>query len=156
MTEDPFTKSYSTVLLVKGILNRLGAGNMGTFNDRLKTQKVQYLAQVFRISPEYIYNFYIHGPYSPDLAHDLYALETKGFPLEDQKFLSMELEERFEDLRKFLQEKDNRNLELVATLHWLRKVALLNPSETKEKLKELKRPSEKELKETLENYEGLP
>lgn len=43
-----------------------------SFDDRLKSQKKIYLLQSLGTNLGYDYNWYIHGPYSPTLADDIY------------------------------------------------------------------------------------
>ena len=145
MSKRDFTKSYDEVLFVYSVLKRLGCGNMNTFEKRLKSQKMQYLAQLFGIVPVYSYNLYIYGPYSPNLASDLFLITEKDIKPNIGKFLPEELEIRFNELNKFIKDLDNRKLELVATIHWLSFKAKLSMSKAINKLKKLKNPSEKEL-----------
>jgi len=133
-----FTKPYDTVLLAYVVLKRLGGGNVDSFEQRLKSQKIQYFAQLFGISPLYAFNLYIRGPYSPDLAHDLFQIKNKGIKVKIGKFIPEELEKRFGELEHFIQEKTNKQLEIVATLHWLIKRVGFSRGEAEKKLKELK------------------
>ena len=133
-----FKKSFDEVLLVASILKRLSAGNLTTINERIKTQKMQYLAQIFRVSPIYSFNLYIHGPYSPDLAFDLFTLKGRNANIPVQEFVSSELEEKFLKLSRFVKNKTTRELELIATHHWL-KEAGLNLRDIEKKLGELKK-----------------
>lgn len=50
-----------------------------TFESRLRIQKTVYLLAALGYRPvrSYSYNRYFHGPYSPDLAKDYYALVEK-------------------------------------------------------------------------------
>ena len=43
-----------------------------TFNDRLILQKMVFILQEFNIDLNYPFNWYMHGPYSPELASDAF------------------------------------------------------------------------------------
>jgi uncharacterized protein YwgA len=48
-----------------------------SFTHRLKVQKAAFLLNHLKVSPftDYVFNYYLHGPYSPGLAKDYYHLE---------------------------------------------------------------------------------
>lgn len=143
-----FTKSPAEALLAYSVLKRLGCGDITTFEKRLRSQKAQYIAQLFGVVPHYPYNLYIHGPYSPSLANDLYLIFKKNIKADTNKFMPEELENSFDKLKKFINQLDNRSLELLTTMHWLKfKVGLPLP-QTLKKLSELKHPFNKELIKT--------
>ena len=48
------------------------------FVDRLERQKVVYLVQKAAGRTKYHFNRYVHGPYSPGLAAELYRLNSPG------------------------------------------------------------------------------
>ncbi len=48
------------------------------FVDRLERQKVVYLVQKATGRSKYHFNRYVHGPYSPGLAAELYRLNSPG------------------------------------------------------------------------------
>jgi len=50
-----------------------------TLNDRIRVQKAIYLAQAAGADLGYDYNWYLHGPYSPELANDYYKLSEAIF-----------------------------------------------------------------------------
>ncbi len=144
--EKIFTKSYDETLFAFSVLKRLGSGSVDSFGERLKCQKIYYFAQLFGVSPSYHFNLYIRGPYSPALADDLYKTKDKQIKANTGKFIPDELERRFIELQTFLKNKDIRQLEVIATLHWLLKKAGLPVSDAISKLKDLKGASEKEIK----------
>ena len=45
-----------------------------TFEDRLIMQKAIYLAQAAGVNLGYFYHWYLHGPYSPSLTRDEFAI----------------------------------------------------------------------------------
>lgn len=57
------------------ILRSLGPINMSEFDDRLRLQKLAYLAQEMGAGDRYFYGWYVHGPYSPPLTSALYMCE---------------------------------------------------------------------------------
>lgn len=150
-------RDLDEVLLAFGILKRLGSGKLGTFEERIETQKKHYLAQLFRITPFYCYNLHIRGPYSPDLANDLFEIERRGYfdKVKPMPFIAVNLEERFNRLEGFLDGKNIRELELLATFHWLIHEAGCSKESAVKPLIELKEPTDAELRATLKNYKVL-
>src|SRR3989338_10370231 len=96
--------NIDSALLAFSVLCKLGAGKVDTFANRLKSQKIQYLAQVFGVSPAYNFSLYIHGPYSPGLAHDLFTFNTEKHP-DMSDFVPDVLKERFKALSEFVKGK---------------------------------------------------
>ena len=127
------------------VLKRLGCGDVDTFEKRLRSQKIQYFAQLFGVSFRYRYNLYLHGPYSTDLARDLYQIKTLKIKADTEKFIPNKLEDRFIDLKKFIKDKTTRRLELAATLHWFLKVVELSQEDSRQKLVEIKKATTEEL-----------
>ena len=156
--EPPSTlsKPLDAVLLVRNVLRRLNAGEMNTFEQRLKTQKVQYFAQIFGVSPYYDFNLYLRGPYSPFLARDLFSLEVTNQEYHFEKFTSNEMEARFSALNRFVSNKSIRELEVISTFHWLLNVACVSKEEARKRLKELKVTSSDELEMVDKALVGLP
>ncbi len=141
-----FYNSHDEVFFAYYILKRLKSGKINSFNERLRSQKIQYFAQFFKVSPHYQFNLYIWGPYSPDLSHDLFEIQKNKTKIKLDKLIPEELEKRFTSLKKFIEGKSNRQLELVATLHWLLNVAHLSVDEAEKRLNELKGTSPREAK----------
>src|SRR2546428_7960302 len=62
------------------VLRSLGPINLDYFNDRLKLQKLGYLAQEFGAKGGFPYSWYIRGPYSSSLAGVLFmGVEVDAF-----------------------------------------------------------------------------
>lgn len=60
---------------LKLILDALGIDDeVSSLQDRMRVQKAIYLAQVAGLDLGYRYGWYIHGPYSPRLTRDYFAL----------------------------------------------------------------------------------
>ena len=153
--EEKFTKPYDTAVFAYTVLKRLGCGKVDTFEQRLKSQKVQYFAQLFRVSPPYSFGLYLRGPYSSDLAHDLFAIRDKHIDVDVSKFVPEELEERFIKFKKFIGNMETRELEIASTLHLLIKVARISQLNAQERLKEWKGATEKEIKEAFNTIKNL-
>jgi len=75
------------------------------FNNRLKLQKYVFLLRRYGIDLGYSYNYYIRGPYSPELANDYYNL-----PKVDGEIKLPE------DFLKLIKDKSERWLELASSL----------------------------------------
>ena len=97
-----------------------------SFRDRLILQKAMYLVQAAGVHLGYHYQWYLHGPYSPALTRDEYAVvadcargldDSKGWRLDEQS------RRRLEDLRVLLKPRKRpdlaRELELLASVHFL-------------------------------------
>lgn len=153
--KEEYSKDFDAILLVYSVLKRLGSGGVGTFTQRLISQKVQYLAQVFGVSPQYRFNLYLRGPYSSFLANDLFKLKEEKIQVKKESFVPQELEEKFQEAKKFVESKTARQLELTTTLHWLKIEAHLSNNRALAKLKEIKSPNEEEVKETISFVEKL-
>ncbi|NQU78625.1 hypothetical protein HQ545_02550 [Candidatus Woesearchaeota archaeon] len=142
-------KPYDVALLACGVLKRLGAGKLDTLKNRIETQKKQYFAQLFGVSPHYCYNLYWRGPYSPDLANDLFRVDEFNIEIKPDKFASQDKEEAFRSLQVFLGNKTFEDLELIATYHWLLTEARLSESAAKVRLCKLKDPTDDEVEMVL-------
>ena len=154
--EGKLTKSYDTAIFAYTVLKRLGCGKIDTFEQRLKSQKVQYFAQLFRVSPSYSFSLYLRGPYSSDLAHDLFTIrDENNIDVDVSMFIPDELEERFIQLKKFIGEMGTRELEIASTLHLLVVIAKMNQVKARVKLKEWKGATENEIKEAFNKIENL-
>jgi uncharacterized protein YwgA len=141
-----FSKPYDETLLAFSVLKRLKSGGVNSFEERLRSQKIQYLAQLFGVSPCYGFGLYLRGPYSSSLAHDLFAIKSKNLKPNLANFIPEELEERFESLENFIDKKTTRELELVTTLHLLMTGMRLSEAEAIKKLQLLKEASPAEVR----------
>ena len=100
--------------------------NTDYFTDRLIMQKAVYLSQAAGVNLGYYYHWYLHGPYSPSLTRDEFAVamdisagldESIGWKLDESS------SKRLERIRPIFwePERDNlaRKLELLASIHFL-------------------------------------
>ena len=107
------------------VLKKAVCANISTIEDRIVCQKVIYFANCLGISPKYDFNLYIHGPYSPDLANDLFTLSGFFDKISPVEFMSRESEENFKKLNRVLLKLDKkpRDLELASTLTFFKNLA---------------------------------
>ncbi|NQU82372.1 MAG: hypothetical protein HQ539_00250 [Parcubacteria group bacterium] len=150
-----FEKSNDKALFAYYILRRLGTGRVDLFKDRLRSQKVQYLAQLFEVSPHYPYNLYIYGPYSPVLANDLFQIQREGSKVKLDKLIPLELEYRFNKLKKFIEGKTNKQLEIIATVHWLLSVVNFSKDEARKRVIEWKGATSDEVNDAFIELKNL-
>jgi hypothetical protein len=99
---------------------------IGSFQDRLILQKAMYLVQAAGVHLGYHYQWYLHGPYSPSLTRDEYAVAADcAQGLDDSKGWSLDRQsrKRLEDLRGLVKPRKRadlaRELELLASVHFL-------------------------------------
>lgn len=121
------------------------------FQDRLIMQKAVYLAQAAGINLGYFYHWYLHGPYSPSLTQDEYAIamdisadmdESQGWTLDNVSL------KRLEEIKPLFAEKEDRNklalkLELLASVHFLidrKQVSNVDTNQITETLKRFNKP----------------
>ena len=118
--------SYTTVDEVKNVayvIYRLGIraqdlldpGDRG-FETRVLVQKAVYFLQRLGLMRGYVFDLYLHGPYSTQLADDYMWLARKG-----DEYISRVAEEcaecqKLDGLLEYLGEIDLRTLEVAATL----------------------------------------
>ena len=153
--EGKLTKPYDAAIFVYEVLRKLGSGKIDTFSNRFLSQKTQYFAQIFGVAPSYHFNLYIRGPYSPALTQDLFAIHEIGRAYQKKRFVSDELEERLKLLKDFLKDKEPRQLEVIATLHWLLKVAGLSFADAKKKITQLKKTTDAEFHQAFKNIQVI-
>lgn len=96
-----------------------------TFEDRLILQKAVYLAQDAGVHLGYYYQWYLHGPYSPSLTRDEYAVaEALARDMDDSESWKLDApsQKRLQELRSLIPEDRSqraRKLELLASVHFL-------------------------------------
>ena len=140
-----------------GVLKSLDAYKIDSFEDRFRNQKIQYLLQIFNLSPHFDFNLYIKGPYSPELTNTIFEIKNNYDKecIEINKFVSPELQKNYNFLKFFISNKNNRDLELVTTVHWLKSNSRLNKSELISKLKEIKNATDDEISKVFEYLKEL-
>ncbi len=93
-----------------------------SFDERLKLQKTIYLLQQgFGIHLGYRPNWYLRGPYSPNLARDGFALTERYKDIPEQWFSDRKLEARFQRFLDFIKPHgtDAEWLETAASILYL-------------------------------------
>ena len=97
--------------------------SVDTFSARKQLQKLVYLAEVFRIDMGFKFNWYIHGPYSPDLTRVMFDKEKgKSVKIKDMP----NLESNVSKLKNFLGDDINfsSRLELIASVHYVSSIVV--------------------------------
>jgi uncharacterized protein YwgA len=91
-----------------------------TFPERKLLQKLVYLLQKSGVDLQFCYNWYLHGPYSPDLTRILYEM-TESCSSSPTELNSLEVD-RINRLKSFLGEdiRSPDTLELLVSIHYLR------------------------------------
>ena len=109
---------YSMVDLTKFIKALEDAGvykfKIDSFENRLKLQKIVYIAKYFGIDLGYTFNEYLRGPYSHELANDYYKL-NEIWNSDELKRLKPLDDEKLRELIEFLKDKSTDELEGIAT-----------------------------------------
>lgn len=110
---------YDMGVIIKDIDNF----DMDTFDGRLKFQKTVHILQSFGIHLGYYYNWYLRGPYSPDLAKAGFALKEviEKVPNLAIEFADDEYQSSYDSFKKFLvDKKDNADkLEIASSICFL-------------------------------------
>ena len=111
---------YDLGVLIKDI----GDFDMATFDGRLRFQKTVQLLQPFGIDLGYYYNWYLRGPYCPDLAKDGFELKNviDKIPKLAIEFADAQDQSRYDDFTEFIRDKKNdpKQLEIASSICFLR------------------------------------
>lgn len=102
--------------LLKSFISFLESNNIfkfdvENFESRLRLQKYVYLVKIFGFDLGYIFNLYIYGPYSSELAKDYYSLKNK-----QSEDLEDEIKERLLPFLDFVRDRDAGWLEVASTM----------------------------------------
>ncbi|MDR2966427.1 MAG: hypothetical protein LBU74_00565 [Methanobacteriaceae archaeon] len=84
--------------------------NIEDFDDRLKLQKYVFISKYFGFNHSYVYNLYIRGPYSSDLANDYYDISPNEFTSN----ISLKID--MDSFSSLIKDKDIKWLESAATM----------------------------------------
>ncbi|HTU91724.1 MAG TPA: hypothetical protein VMF69_16695 [Gemmataceae bacterium] len=121
--------------------------NIDTIDDRKRVQKAVYLGQIARVDLGYRFGWYLRGPYSPGLTKDYYALAdaVNSGELDTQgRTLKPELRERLRRIRPLLDPppegvlSQEDWLELLASLHFLRRVSMFDSNKSTARIRQEK------------------
>ena len=112
-----FEVEYDSLLKV---LRSFGEINLDYFSERLRLQKLGYLAQKLGVNEGYSFSWYIHGPYSSSLTSVLFAGDEMGIFEKDVEL--SDKEKNVANLLRSLLEgevNDPNFLELYASIWYL-------------------------------------
>lgn len=99
--------------------------NIKEFENRLKLQKLVYIAKFFEIDLGYSFSDYLRGPYSPELADDYFKLSEKWYAY--RKSVNKIDSLNFRKFIEFVRNKSTEELEGIATgLMFLRLFKMLS------------------------------
>jgi len=99
------------------MLNAVTNPSLGSFNDRMKLQKLVYLLRELGHDCPYSFDWYVRGPYSPSLTSVLYAADEIG-QLRTKSKLKESEQRVVENLKLLLGNdiEDPNTLELLASI----------------------------------------
>lgn len=100
--------------------------NIDTLEERIKLQKLLYLAQTYGLNFDYHYSWYFHGPYSSSLADVLYKIDESELMSSAQKLPLTEISDDANKIQRFKELvspylNDVTWLEAAASILWIRK-----------------------------------
>ncbi|MDP2781586.1 hypothetical protein [Devosia sp.] len=116
--------------------------HIGSLDDRKRIQKLIYLAQAKGVSLGYGFSWYLRGPYSSTLAKDYYNTPAIDLNSTDAPTIRADLLPRLQQVGEI--PTDNRRpqglqeadwLEIVASVHYLERVAKLDEVSATDKLR---------------------
>jgi uncharacterized protein YwgA len=112
------TAKYSFRVRIYLIIHRV---NSSFFNNRLKIQKYVYLSKYYGLDLHYVYDMYLHGPYSRQLASDYYSIAHNHEKYNDK--INTHIREQFFELVK---DKDIEWLDIEwLDIEWLEAASTL-------------------------------
>jgi uncharacterized protein YwgA len=122
------------LVVLKAFLDELGVSDsIDTIDDRKRVQKAIYLGQLSGLDLGYRFGWYIKGPYSTSLTKDYYAL-SEAVESGEQDFeagkLPVTVKSSLQKIQPLMEVPENVPLtqedwlELVSSLHYLRKIRL--------------------------------
>jgi uncharacterized protein YwgA len=128
---------------------------MRTFAERLLLQKRVYFIQQFGAPLGYSFGWYVHGPYSSDLARDGFEIENVSrivnrdwtgyaheFPEVNKEAPVSTMREFFESVRRASEElgvPESTFMEVISSLHFVRENWLQQDHDYSESVRELSR-----------------
>jgi len=96
---------------------------METFSERKRIQKIVYiLDKIFHLNFGYSYNWYLYGPYSPELTRIIFdVIEKEREDIAKPVELSPEDKDKIRRLKLFINDdiESTDTLELLVSLHYL-------------------------------------
>lgn len=110
--------------------------SMNSFNDRLYFQKLVYLLQSFGIYLGYPFAWYLRGPYCSTLAYNGFNLQEvyDKIPHTKLNFDDKNDQENYNRFLDFLKSKEIGDLEIAASLHFLKNICTKTDQEIKDQV----------------------
>lgn len=143
--------NVENAIISVALLKKLNIADISNLNNRIKCQKFIYFAKRLGVAPNYNFNLYLHGPYSPNLTKTLYVISDYFDEIEPFEPLSEELVEKFNILNS-LNNYELKIIEIAATID------ILNHNDLEEairKTKELKKCNSPEIEKALKLLNNL-
>jgi len=102
-------------------LNAVTIVSLENFDDRLRLQKLTYLAREIGLECGFAFSWYVHGPYSPSLTRVLFTAEEMGELVMDNAKLTTREADIVSSLKQLVGDGfDNaRTLELFASVWYV-------------------------------------
>ncbi len=126
-------------------LRELNCTSLDSISDRILLQKKIYLLQDVGLPLGFSYNWYIHGPYSPDLTSAVYRIIPEGFESVEDKNFKTEYKEMVDKVNKLETNSSYaRDLgvsswyELLASISYWYKKGIINKDKLTLRVNELK------------------
>lgn len=142
------------------VMREFGGITLSEFDDRLILQKRIYVLQSFGLDLDYRYNWYVRGPYCPQLTEDAYEAigRREDLQIQSESFtLTEDSKKTVNDYKTFEAGLDRHNLpimlELAASIHYFLHVGFLFGGKTYENIKLALRQRGKQF--TDEQYQAV-
>lgn len=113
------------------ILNALTSVSLENFEDRLRLQKIVFIARKMGFNLGYSFAWYLRGPYSPSLTKMLFSANEDGHLVLENVTLKRGEKKTVESIRNFLDKdlSDSKSLELFASVWYFIKKTSYSPEE---------------------------
>lgn len=133
------------------IMREFGGFNIDDLEKRVILQKTIYLTQILGLDLRFRFNWYIHGPYSPDLTTCAFELNEDNEAKDQFKELPIRIDvkKRIEILKDWLKARPTdlkipKWLELISSIHYVKNIHYAPNDITRENIKDRLRESGKD------------
>ncbi len=119
-----FVSGSDQLNVLIGLVKKIGNVDFNrfssSFKQRLIMQKTTYFLKVFGIPFEYPFTWYLHGPYSPQLAKAMFDSLTPLEKVSEIELINEQFVKAFENVEQLLGERkhDAQWIEALASLHF--------------------------------------
>lgn len=129
------------LIALKLCVDEIGGFSMSHFNGRLAYQKKVYLMQLFGVDLGYRFEWYLRGPYCTELTTAGFEIDMHGENVDNYAKdyeLSREAKERLDRCKDMISRpipeglEQEEWLELLASMHYLARVAYANNMQERE------------------------